>query len=70
MKKIIEETSQSPEHRINGSGFFHFLSSLSEAKKLEILDWFDSLTDKQKEYVEVLRREAIDETQFFSNSDL
>ena len=69
MKKKIEEPGQTPEYRINGSGLFHFLSELSEAKKLEILDWVDSLTDKQKEFVNTLRQEAIDETNFFSDSN-
>lgn len=70
MKKTeFKPEQKDPSYRINGSGLFHFKSRLSQREKTEILDWFDSLTIKQKGFVMTLRREVMEETEFFSNSE-
>jgi hypothetical protein len=56
-------------YRINGSGLFFFNSNLSDDKKLEILNWHDSLSAMQKEYVSLIRQEAIDESIFFHEGE-
>ena len=45
------------QERINGSGLFFFNSTLEEKKKVEILDWYESLPKEQKEYVSILMKE-------------
>ena len=70
MKKKKEEFAyESVDFRINGSGMFHFNSSLSQAEKLEILDWLDSLSPRQREFVKILRNEASNEAEFFADCD-
>ena len=51
---------------INGSGLFFFKSRLDDKKKLEIVKWYNNLSDKQREFVDIIRSEAINETDFFS----
>lgn len=52
--------------RINGSGLFFFLSNLTTDEKIEILDWYEGLSEKEKGYVETLRSEQHDETEYFT----
>lgn len=55
--------------RINGSGLFFFKSNLSDEKKLSILNWYQSLPECYKEYVDILRKESSDEEQFFHQEE-
>jgi len=54
---------------INGSGLFFFKSRLDNKKKLEITKWYKNLSDEHREFVDIIRSEAIDETDFFSGGD-
>ena len=61
--------SKEDEFLINGSGFFFFRSRLDDRKKLEIAKWYKNLSDEHKEFVDIIRSEAIEETDFFSSGD-
>lgn len=47
--------------RINGCGLFYWASSLSDARKLEILNWYEGLTKEEKEMVQDLRQESYED---------
>jgi hypothetical protein len=36
---------------------------------LEIAKWYKNLSDEHREFVDIIRSEAIDETDFFSGDD-
>lgn len=55
------------EQQINGSGLFFFRSSLPTNRKIEILNWYNTLSQEQKDFVMDLRIEAMNESEFFSN---
>lgn len=57
------------EERINGSGLFFFKSSLSIDKKIEILDWVDSLTEKQRDFIDTLRSETYHDCAYFTSCE-
>jgi len=46
------------DFRINESRLFYWNSSLTEETKLAMLDWFDKLSDIEKQYVMNFRGEA------------
>ena len=54
---------------INGSGLFFFDSRLSDEMKLKIVNWYCNLSATDKEFVDILRTEAIDEADYFANGD-
>lgn len=43
---------------INGSGLFNWNSSLTQDKKLKIVEWYYYLSPEEKQYVQDLRDEA------------
>jgi len=51
---------------INASGLFWFLSSIDGETKLKIIEWFNNLPVEEQKYVNILRHEASDETDYFS----
>jgi hypothetical protein len=48
----------SDDYRINGSGLFYWNSELTKETKLSMLDWYDKLSDIEKQYIMNFRREA------------
>ena len=63
------ELTHEQELEINGSGLFFFQTDLEANKQLEILNWHNSLTKQQKEFVRILRHEASEEAEFFAQGD-
>ena len=61
--------SKEDEFLINSCGFFFFRSRLDDRKKLEIAKWYKNLSDEHKEFVDIIRSEAIEETDYFSSGD-
>ena len=59
MEKTIAMT-QDEKIAVNGSGLFYWNSDLKDAKKLEILKWYNSLKPFEKQYIDMLRDEASD----------
>jgi len=53
-----ENITQEEEYSINGSGLFNWNSDLSKEEKLNIINWFNKLSTKEKEYIMILREEA------------
>jgi len=47
-----------PDYIIIGSGLFHWNSSIKDDQKLEIINWYKSLSEKEKYFVDILRDEA------------
>ena len=43
--------------------------SFDDRKKLEIAKWYKNLSDEHKEFVDIIRSEAIEETDYFSSGD-
>ena len=66
---VSGSVSKEDEFLINGSGLFFFKSRLDNKKKLEIVNWYKNLSDEHREFVDIIRSEAIDETDFFSQGD-
>lgn len=66
---VSGSVSKEDEFLINGSGLFFFRSRLDDRKKLEIAKWYKNLSDEHREFVDIIRSEAIDETDFFSSGD-
>lgn len=64
--------SVSDDYRINGSGLFYWNSELTKETKLSMLDWYDKLSDIEKQYIMNFRREAeMDEYEaHYSGEDL
>jgi len=54
---------------INGSGLFFFLSNIEDDKKIQIIKWYKSLSQDEQDYVDILRSESSDETDYFHNDD-
>lgn len=68
MKKYTEKISD--DVLINGSGLFNWNSSLSKDSKLKIVNWYNSLTKEERQYVDDLRSEAMmDEMDGFHSHD-
>ncbi|MFA5585551.1 MAG: hypothetical protein WDA02_03280 [Saccharofermentanales bacterium] len=66
---VSGSVSKEDKFLINGSGLFFFKSRLDDKKKLEISKWYKNLSDEHREFVDIIRSEAIDETDFFSQGD-
>jgi len=66
---VSGSVSKEDKFLINGSGLFFFKSRLDDKKKLEIAKWYKNLSDEHREFVDIIRSEAIDETDFFSGDD-
>ena len=43
---------------INGSGLFHWNSSIKKEVKLKMIEWYNNLSSVEKQYVDDLRHEA------------
>jgi hypothetical protein len=43
---------------INGSGLFHWNSALKKDIKLKMVEWYNNLSQEEKQYVLDLRHEA------------
>jgi hypothetical protein len=52
---------------VNGCGLFFFNSKLKKNDKLNILNWYNGLSKEHKNYVDILRNEAIDDSEFYSD---
>ena len=52
---------------INGSGLFFWNSTLDERKKLKIIEWYNNLSDLDKEYIDILREERYEDTIYNCN---
>jgi len=57
---LNESLKEEEQFLIDGSGLFHWNSSLSEETQLEVVKWYNSLDDQQKKYVDILRDESND----------
>lgn len=62
-------TTKEELYKINGSGLFFFKSDISDNKKLAIVDWYNSLAPREKDYVDLLRTESSTEEHFFNQGD-
>jgi len=63
------ELTHNEDDSINVSGLFFFDSHINNKLKIEIAKWYKSLGQTEREYVDILIREARDEEQFFSQGD-
>jgi hypothetical protein len=66
MKKLNEDVSREDMFLINGSDLFFFNSSLDNKIKLDIVKWYKNLTDKYREFVDILRNEITDEEDYYA----
>lgn len=65
-----DRISKEEEDRlVNGSGLFFFKTKLDKKTMVEIVKWYKGLPEKDRKYVDILRNEASDETDFFSQGD-
>lgn len=55
------EISTDDKFRVNGSELFHWNSSLSFERKLEILNWYEGLDKDTKDKIDILRSENYSE---------
>lgn len=56
---------------INGSGLFHWNSSIKKDVKLKMVEWYNNLSSEEKEYVIDLRHEAaMDEYDSYCGEEL
>ncbi len=54
---VVSE-SVSDDYIINGSGLFHWNSSIKKDVKLKMIEWYNNLSSEEKQYVDDLRHEA------------
>ena len=54
---------------INGSGLFFWNTMLDNNTKLEIVNWYNSLSKEEQKYVDILRDEAKEDAYFSANED-
>lgn len=64
---VSDSVSREDKLLIDGSGLFFFKSRLPDDEKLEIVNWYKSLPPAHREFVDIIRGEAIDEAALFSN---
>ena len=58
----VVSSSVSDEFIINGSGLFHWNSSLTKETKLKMVSWYNNLSSEEKQYIDDFRHEsAMDE---------
>ena len=59
----------SPEDKIiNDSELFFFNSNIDTKTKLNIVMWYNNLSDVDRKYVDILRKEASSEMEYFTKS--
>ena len=66
---VSESVSKEDRFLIDGSGLFFFNTRLDDETKLKIVKWYKNLSDDDKKYVDILRNEASDESDYFSQGD-
>ena len=66
---VSESVSKEDRFLIDGSGLFFFNTSLDDETKLKITKWYKNLSDDDRKYVDILRNEASDESEYFSQGD-
>jgi hypothetical protein len=54
MQSDVSE-SVSDDYIINGSGLFHWNSSIKKDVKLKMVEWYNNLSTVEKQYVDDLR---------------
>jgi hypothetical protein len=50
--------SVSDDFLINGSGLFHWNSSIKREVKIEMINWYNGLPKEQQKYIDDFRHEA------------
>lgn len=68
MKNIKTYELFESNKEVDGSGLFFFRSDVPEDKQLAIVRWYNQLQHNEKEYVDILIREAKDDAEFHSYS--
>ncbi len=66
---VSESVSKEDRLLIDGSGLFFFKTRLGDETKLKITKWYKNISDVDREYVDILRNEASDESEYFSQGD-
>ena len=66
---VSESVSKEDRFLIDGSGLFFFNTRLDDETKLKITKWYKNLSDDDRKYVDILRNEASDESEYFSQGD-
>jgi hypothetical protein len=66
---VSESVSKEDRFLIDGSGLFFFNTRLDDETKLKITKWYKNLSDVDREYVDILRNESSDESEYFSQGD-
>jgi len=66
-KLDISNVSESNIELINSSGLFFWNSNIDNKKKVEIIKWYNSLSDIEKKYVDILRNESYEDAVYDSN---
>ena len=66
---VNESISKEDQFLIDGSGLFFFNTRLDDETKLKITKWYKKLSDDDRKYVDILRNESSDESEYFSQGD-
>ena len=66
---VSDSVSKEDRFLIDGSGLFFFNTRLDDETKLKITKWYKNLSDVDREYVDILRNESSDESEYFSQGD-
>ena len=66
---VSESVSKEDRFLIDGSGLFFFNTRLDDETKLKITKWYKNLSDVDRGYVDILRSESSDESEYFSQGD-
>jgi hypothetical protein len=64
----VAELSREEIHAINGSGLFYWNTHLDDQTKSKIFNWYKSLSEEQREFVDILRHEHADDQSFYDPS--
>ena len=55
--------------KINGSGLFFWKSNIKDEKKIEIIKWYDNLSDIEKKYIDILMNESYEDAIYDCNEN-
>lgn len=59
-QNLVKEChNRQDDFKINGSGLFNWDSSIPKETKLKMVDWYNNLSEEEKQFVEDLRHEAV-----------
>jgi hypothetical protein len=64
-----DEISHDDQYKINGSGLFFFNSSVNDKIKIEVLNWYNELSQRERDYINILRNEAREESEWDSQDN-